>query len=151
MNPPLTPHLPLFQVLGSSGKLYTCYSSCHFCTCPAFGFSVLQKSESLLVSSLPQPGAAMGRGDRALLPEPQNSKQTPVWSWPRRLSLTHCAIGPREPQVWGAGRVLGAQQWWGGCQEPGSVCQTLHGTVLVAELGTLSTTCARREPRSWEG
>ncbi|XP_059722034.1 zinc finger SWIM domain-containing protein 7 isoform X3 [Haemorhous mexicanus] len=40
----------LYQVLGSSGKLYTCYSSCHFCTCPAFGFSVLQKSESLLVS-----------------------------------------------------------------------------------------------------
>ncbi|NWT15348.1 ZSWM7 protein, partial [Vireo altiloquus] len=38
----------LYQVLGSSGKLYTCYSSCHYCTCPAFGFSVLQKSESLL-------------------------------------------------------------------------------------------------------
>ncbi|XP_064533623.1 zinc finger SWIM domain-containing protein 7 isoform X2 [Pseudopipra pipra] len=38
----------LYQVLGSSGKLYTCYSSCHFCTCPAFGFSVLQKSVSLL-------------------------------------------------------------------------------------------------------
>uniref|UniRef100_A0A8V1ANJ2 Zinc finger SWIM-type containing 7 n=1 Tax=Gallus gallus TaxID=9031 RepID=A0A8V1ANJ2_CHICK len=37
-----------YQVLGSSGKLYTCYSSCHFCTCPAFGFTVLQKSESLL-------------------------------------------------------------------------------------------------------
>ncbi|KFP11952.1 Zinc finger SWIM domain-containing protein 7, partial [Egretta garzetta] len=41
-----------YQVLGNSGKLYTCYSSCHFCTCPAFGFSVLQKSESLLVSSM---------------------------------------------------------------------------------------------------
>ncbi|XP_075296049.1 zinc finger SWIM domain-containing protein 7 isoform X2 [Opisthocomus hoazin] len=38
-----------YQVLGSSGKLYTCYSSCHFCTCPAFGFTVLQKSESLLI------------------------------------------------------------------------------------------------------
>ncbi|XP_027599945.1 zinc finger SWIM domain-containing protein 7 isoform X1 [Pipra filicauda] len=38
----------LYQVLGNSGKLYTCYSSCHFCTCPAFGFSVLQKSVSLL-------------------------------------------------------------------------------------------------------
>ncbi|XP_054065318.1 zinc finger SWIM domain-containing protein 7 isoform X2 [Rissa tridactyla] len=37
-----------YQVLGSSGKLYTCYSSCHFCTCPAFGFTVLQKNESLL-------------------------------------------------------------------------------------------------------
>uniref|UniRef100_A0A663MFK9 Zinc finger SWIM-type containing 7 n=1 Tax=Athene cunicularia TaxID=194338 RepID=A0A663MFK9_ATHCN len=40
-----------YQVLGSSGKLYTCYSSCHFCTCPAFGFTVLQKSESLLIPS----------------------------------------------------------------------------------------------------
>ncbi|NXO26632.1 ZSWM7 protein, partial [Cisticola juncidis] len=38
----------LYQVLGNSGKLYTCYSSCHYCTCPAFEFSVLQKSESLL-------------------------------------------------------------------------------------------------------
>uniref|UniRef100_A0A8C6ZL55 Zinc finger SWIM-type containing 7 n=1 Tax=Nothoprocta perdicaria TaxID=30464 RepID=A0A8C6ZL55_NOTPE len=37
-----------YQVLGSSGKLYTCYSSCHFCTCPAFDFTVLQKNESLL-------------------------------------------------------------------------------------------------------
>ncbi|NXE20406.1 ZSWM7 protein, partial [Ardeotis kori] len=37
-----------YQVLGSSGKPYTCYSSCHFCTCPAFDFAVVQKSESLL-------------------------------------------------------------------------------------------------------
>ncbi|XP_005023188.2 zinc finger SWIM domain-containing protein 7 isoform X4 [Anas platyrhynchos] len=45
-----------YQVLGTSGKLYTCYSSCHFCTCPAFGFTVLQKSESLL----PGPGSLSG-------------------------------------------------------------------------------------------
>ncbi|XP_042735827.1 zinc finger SWIM domain-containing protein 7 isoform X2 [Lagopus leucura] len=49
-----------YQVLGSSGKLYTCYSSCHFCTCPAFGFTVLQKSESLLAV----PGLGVTRGSR---------------------------------------------------------------------------------------
>ncbi|CAM5164493.1 unnamed protein product [Eretmochelys imbricata] len=38
----------VYQVLGSSGKLYTCYASCHFCTCPAFAFSVLRKSDSLV-------------------------------------------------------------------------------------------------------
>uniref|UniRef100_A0A8D0GHZ3 SWIM-type domain-containing protein n=1 Tax=Sphenodon punctatus TaxID=8508 RepID=A0A8D0GHZ3_SPHPU len=38
----------VYQVLGSSGKLYTCYSSCLFCTCPAFAFSVLRRSDSLV-------------------------------------------------------------------------------------------------------
>ncbi|XP_050784996.1 zinc finger SWIM domain-containing protein 7 isoform X1 [Gopherus flavomarginatus] len=38
----------VYQVLGSSGKLYTCYTSCHFCTCPAFAFSVLRKNNSLM-------------------------------------------------------------------------------------------------------
>uniref|UniRef100_A0A8C4W2W8 Zinc finger SWIM-type containing 7 n=1 Tax=Gopherus evgoodei TaxID=1825980 RepID=A0A8C4W2W8_9SAUR len=38
----------VYQVLGSSGKLYTCYASCHFCTCPAFAFSVLRKNNSLM-------------------------------------------------------------------------------------------------------
>ncbi|XP_074930162.1 zinc finger SWIM domain-containing protein 7 isoform X2 [Chelonoidis abingdonii] len=38
----------VYQVLGSSGKLYTCYASCHFCTCPAFAFSVLRKNDSLM-------------------------------------------------------------------------------------------------------
>ncbi|XP_063306117.1 zinc finger SWIM domain-containing protein 7 isoform X2 [Pelobates fuscus] len=37
-----------FQVTGSSGKMYTCYSFCHYCSCPAFSFSVLRKNESLL-------------------------------------------------------------------------------------------------------
>ncbi|MEE6468512.1 hypothetical protein FKM82_008302 [Ascaphus truei] len=37
-----------FQVTGSSGKLYTCYSSCHYCSCPAFSFSVLRKNENML-------------------------------------------------------------------------------------------------------
>ncbi|XP_042298608.1 zinc finger SWIM domain-containing protein 7 isoform X1 [Sceloporus undulatus] len=36
------------KVVGSSGKLYTCYASCHFCTCPAFTFSVLRKGDSLV-------------------------------------------------------------------------------------------------------
>uniref|UniRef100_A0A8C3NLD8 Uncharacterized protein n=1 Tax=Geospiza parvula TaxID=87175 RepID=A0A8C3NLD8_GEOPR len=139
----------LYQVLGSSGKLYTCYSSCHFCTCPAFGFSVLQKSESLLVSSVPQPGAAMGRGQGSALPlEPQISPQTRV-ELAMQAEPDHC-VTSGSPRVWvqGAGRALGGQQWWGGHQE---LCaSSLHGTVLVvAELGTLSTTCARREPRSW--
>ncbi|XP_067421963.1 zinc finger SWIM domain-containing protein 7 [Emydura macquarii macquarii] len=38
----------VYQVLGSSGKLYTCYAACHFCTCPAFAFFVLRKNDSLL-------------------------------------------------------------------------------------------------------
>uniref|UniRef100_A0AAR2L5T7 Zinc finger SWIM domain-containing protein 7 n=1 Tax=Pygocentrus nattereri TaxID=42514 RepID=A0AAR2L5T7_PYGNA len=42
----------VFQVLGGSGRLYTCYTSCHYCPCPAFSFSVLRRNESLVVSSL---------------------------------------------------------------------------------------------------
>ncbi|XP_054857984.1 zinc finger SWIM domain-containing protein 7 [Eublepharis macularius] len=42
----------VYQVLGSSGKLYTCYASCHFCSCPAFAFSVLRKGDSLLCKHL---------------------------------------------------------------------------------------------------
>nr|XP_054367009.1 zinc finger SWIM domain-containing protein 7 isoform X2 [Mirounga angustirostris] len=39
-------------VLGSSGKTYTCLASCHYCSCPAFAFSVLRKSDSLLCKHL---------------------------------------------------------------------------------------------------
>ncbi|XP_049716232.1 zinc finger SWIM domain-containing protein 7 [Elephas maximus indicus] len=42
----------VFQVLGSSGKTYTCLASCHYCSCPAFAFSVLRKSDSLLCKHL---------------------------------------------------------------------------------------------------
>uniref|UniRef100_A0A8D0BS73 Zinc finger SWIM-type containing 7 n=2 Tax=Salvator merianae TaxID=96440 RepID=A0A8D0BS73_SALMN len=42
----------VFQVVGSSGKRYTCYSSCHFCNCPAFAFSVLRKGNSLVCKHL---------------------------------------------------------------------------------------------------
>ncbi|XP_076867297.1 zinc finger SWIM domain-containing protein 7 [Brachyhypopomus gauderio] len=37
-----------FQVLGGSGRLYTCYTSCHYCPCHAFSFSVLRRNQSLL-------------------------------------------------------------------------------------------------------
>ncbi|XP_062844723.1 zinc finger SWIM domain-containing protein 7 [Trichomycterus rosablanca] len=37
-----------FQVTGGSGRLYTCYTSCHYCPCPAFSFSVLRRNESLV-------------------------------------------------------------------------------------------------------
>ncbi|XP_063002526.1 zinc finger SWIM domain-containing protein 7 isoform X2 [Elgaria multicarinata webbii] len=42
----------VYQVVGSSGKLYTCYASCHFCTCPAFVFSVLRKDDNLVCKHL---------------------------------------------------------------------------------------------------
>ncbi|KAM6163758.1 zinc finger SWIM domain-containing protein 7 [Rhynchocyon petersi] len=42
----------VYQVLGSSGKTYTCLMSCHYCSCPAFAFSVLRKNESLLCKHL---------------------------------------------------------------------------------------------------
>ncbi|XP_033028197.1 zinc finger SWIM domain-containing protein 7 isoform X1 [Lacerta agilis] len=42
----------VYQVVGSSGKHYTCYASCHFCSCPAFTFSVLRKGDSLVCKHL---------------------------------------------------------------------------------------------------
>ncbi|XP_030328506.1 zinc finger SWIM domain-containing protein 7 isoform X1 [Strigops habroptila] len=59
-----------YQVLGSSGKLYTCYSSCHYCTCPAFGFTVLQKSESLLIPVLRYPHGRTDQGQLEHQPVP---------------------------------------------------------------------------------
>ncbi|KAG9486031.1 hypothetical protein GDO78_008887 [Eleutherodactylus coqui] len=37
-----------FQVTGSSSKVYTCYKACHYCSCPAFSFSVLRRNDSLM-------------------------------------------------------------------------------------------------------
>ncbi|KAM6907299.1 zinc finger SWIM domain-containing protein 7 [Xenentodon cancila] len=37
-----------FQVLGGSGRLYTCFLSCHYCPCPAFAYTVLRRNEGLL-------------------------------------------------------------------------------------------------------
>ncbi|KAM6463160.1 zinc finger SWIM domain-containing protein 7 isoform 2-T2 [Liasis olivaceus] len=42
----------VYQVVGTSGKLYTCYASCHFCSCPAFAFSVLRKGDNLVCKHL---------------------------------------------------------------------------------------------------
>ncbi|KAG7516202.1 zinc finger SWIM domain-containing protein 7 [Solea senegalensis] len=38
----------VFQVTGGSGRLYTCFVSCHYCPCPAFAHTVLRKNEGLL-------------------------------------------------------------------------------------------------------
>lgn len=38
----------IFQVAGSSGKVYTCYKACHYCSCPSFSFSVLRRNDSLM-------------------------------------------------------------------------------------------------------
>ncbi|XP_055370477.1 zinc finger SWIM domain-containing protein 7 [Betta splendens] len=37
-----------FQVKGASGRLYTCFVSCHYCPCPAFAYTVLRRDEGLL-------------------------------------------------------------------------------------------------------
>ncbi|XP_053187012.1 zinc finger SWIM domain-containing protein 7 [Scomber japonicus] len=37
-----------FQVMGGSGRLYTCFVSCHYCPCPAFAHTVLLRNEDLL-------------------------------------------------------------------------------------------------------
>ncbi|KAL0994418.1 hypothetical protein UPYG_G00121950 [Umbra pygmaea] len=37
-----------YQVMGGSGLLYTCYTSCHYCPCPAFTYTVLRRNDSLL-------------------------------------------------------------------------------------------------------
>ncbi|KAM9728734.1 zinc finger SWIM domain-containing protein 7 [Menidia menidia] len=38
----------VYQVVGGSGRLYTCFASCHYCPCPAFAYTVLRRSEGLL-------------------------------------------------------------------------------------------------------
>ncbi|XP_077996206.1 zinc finger SWIM domain-containing protein 7-like [Glandiceps talaboti] len=35
----------VFQVVGSSGKLYTCFSSSNYCSCLSFTFSVLKRKD----------------------------------------------------------------------------------------------------------
>ncbi|TNN82716.1 Zinc finger SWIM domain-containing protein 7 [Liparis tanakae] len=41
-----------FQVVGGSGRLYTCFVSCHYCPCPAFAYTVLRRNEGLLCKHL---------------------------------------------------------------------------------------------------
>ena len=38
----------LYQVRGNTGHLYTCFRSSRYCSCPAFVYSVLMKSQLLL-------------------------------------------------------------------------------------------------------
>ncbi|XP_039870680.1 zinc finger SWIM domain-containing protein 7 isoform X2 [Simochromis diagramma] len=38
-----------FQVTGGSGRLYTCFLSCHYCPCPAFAYSVLRRNDGLVI------------------------------------------------------------------------------------------------------
>ncbi|XP_045172471.1 zinc finger SWIM domain-containing protein 7-like [Mercenaria mercenaria] len=35
----------LYQVVGSSGTPYTCFKGNHYCSCPAYRFSILKKEE----------------------------------------------------------------------------------------------------------
>ncbi|XP_031664437.1 zinc finger SWIM domain-containing protein 7-like [Oncorhynchus kisutch] len=37
-----------YQVGSGTGRWCTCYTSCHYCPCPAFTYTVLKKNESLL-------------------------------------------------------------------------------------------------------
>ena len=38
----------IFQVIGASGKPYTCFPNSKFCSCPAYNFSVLRKEDHIL-------------------------------------------------------------------------------------------------------
>ncbi|XP_067866976.1 zinc finger SWIM domain-containing protein 7 isoform X2 [Heterodontus francisci] len=38
----------LYQVEGSSGQMYCCLSSCLYCSCPAFMYSVLRRNDNIL-------------------------------------------------------------------------------------------------------
>ncbi|TWW74390.1 Zinc finger SWIM domain-containing protein 7 [Takifugu flavidus] len=40
------------QVTGASGRLYTCFVSCHYCPCPAFTYTVLHRNIGLLCKHL---------------------------------------------------------------------------------------------------
>ncbi|CAL8277661.1 unnamed protein product [Arctogadus glacialis] len=42
----------VYQVTGGSGRLYTCFTSCHYCPCPAFAYAVLRRNDGLLCKHL---------------------------------------------------------------------------------------------------
>ncbi|TRY56003.1 hypothetical protein DNTS_026866 [Danionella cerebrum] len=42
----------VFQVLGGSGRQYTCFTSCLYCPCPAYSFTVLRRNDSLMCKHL---------------------------------------------------------------------------------------------------
>ncbi|KAJ3588681.1 hypothetical protein NHX12_009535 [Muraenolepis orangiensis] len=37
------------NVTGGSGRAYTCFTSCHYCPCPAFAYAVLRRDQGLLI------------------------------------------------------------------------------------------------------
>ncbi|XP_049599677.1 zinc finger SWIM domain-containing protein 7 [Syngnathus scovelli] len=41
-----------FQVKGDSGRLYTCFTSCHYCPCHTFAYTILRRDEGLLCKHL---------------------------------------------------------------------------------------------------
>ncbi|XP_041377363.1 zinc finger SWIM domain-containing protein 7-like isoform X1 [Gigantopelta aegis] len=41
----------LYQVMGSSGKPYTCFLNSRYCSCPAYRYSVLLKEDHILVNN----------------------------------------------------------------------------------------------------
>ncbi|XP_041947113.1 zinc finger SWIM domain-containing protein 7 isoform X1 [Alosa sapidissima] len=43
----------VFRVMGGSGQRYTCFTSCHYCPCPAFSILVLKRNTSLLAVCSP--------------------------------------------------------------------------------------------------
>lgn len=63
----------VYQVMGSSGKMYTCYATCLFCTCPAFAFSVLRRGDSLVCKHLlaVQLSRALGACQDVTVPDQQ--------------------------------------------------------------------------------
>ncbi|XP_078278270.1 zinc finger SWIM domain-containing protein 7 [Rhinoraja longicauda] len=42
----------LYQVVGSSGRVYRCFSSCLYCSCAAFMYSVLRRNDHILCKHL---------------------------------------------------------------------------------------------------
>ncbi|XP_032901477.1 zinc finger SWIM domain-containing protein 7 isoform X2 [Amblyraja radiata] len=42
----------LYQVIGSSGRVYRCFSSCLYCSCAAFMYSVLRRNDHILCKHL---------------------------------------------------------------------------------------------------
>ncbi|XP_030010909.1 zinc finger SWIM domain-containing protein 7 [Sphaeramia orbicularis] len=42
----------VFQVVGGSGRVYTCLTSCHFCPCPSFAYAVLHRGGALMCKHL---------------------------------------------------------------------------------------------------
>ncbi|KAM5309655.1 zinc finger SWIM domain-containing protein 7 isoform 1-T1 [Glossophaga mutica] len=79
----------VYQVLGSSGKMYTCLASCHYCSCPAFAFSVLRKSDSLLVSGEALP-TAFQSGEKLLAPTSWFNSCTKWELYHMLKQIVHC-------------------------------------------------------------